>query len=77
MSSAELSRRDFIQGAAAGAAALRFIPAATAAALQETDKAAVLAQVARQHEPTLQALREWIALPSIAAEGIVLPPGPV
>ena len=75
MSSEELSRRDFIHGAAAGAAAMSFIPTAAAAALQDADKAAVLAQVAKQHATTLQALREWIALPSIAAEGIGYPQG--
>ena len=70
----EVTRRDFIQGAAAGAAALAFGPAA-AAAMQDADKAAVLAQIPKQHEATLQALREWIALPSIAAEGIGYPQG--
>ena len=75
MSSEELSRRDFIHGAAAGAAAMSFVPAAAAAALQDTDKAAVLAQVPKQHDTTLQALREWIALPSIAAEGVNYPQG--
>ena len=75
MSSEELSRRDFIHGAAAGAAAMSFIPTAAAAALQDADKAAVLSQVAKQHDTTLQALREWIALPSIAAEGIGYPQG--
>ena len=75
MNSEELSRRDFIHGAAAGAAALSFIPHAATAALQDTDKAAVLAQVGKQHEATLQALRDWIKLPSIAAEGLNYPQG--
>ena len=70
----EVTRRDFIQGAAAGAAALALGPAA-AAAMQDADKAAVLAQIPKQHEATLQALREWIALPSIAAEGVGYPQG--
>lgn len=70
----EVNRRDFLQGAAAGAAALALGPSA-ALALQDMDKSAVLAQVGKQHEATLQMLREWIALPSIAAEGLNYPQG--
>jgi len=70
----EVTRRDFLQGAAAGAAAITLGPAA-AFAFQDADKSTVLAQVARQHDATLQMLREWIALPSIAAEGLNYPQG--
>ena len=69
-----LNRRVFLQGAAAGAAALAAGPRA-AFALQDLEKSAVVAQVARQHDATLQMLREWIALPSIAAEGLNYPQG--
>ena len=70
----EINRRVFLQGAAAGAAALTMGPRA-AFALQAAEKNAVIAQVARQHDATLQMLREWIALPSIAAEGLNYPQG--
>jgi acetylornithine deacetylase/succinyl-diaminopimelate desuccinylase-like protein len=70
----EVSRRDFMQAAAAGAAALSLGPSA-AFALQDMDKSAVLAQVGKQHDATVQMLREWIALPSIAAEGLGYPQG--
>jgi acetylornithine deacetylase/succinyl-diaminopimelate desuccinylase-like protein len=70
----ELNRRVFLQGAAAGAAALA-VGSRAAFALQDVEKSAVIAQVARQHDATLQMLREWIALPSIAAEGLNYPQG--
>jgi acetylornithine deacetylase/succinyl-diaminopimelate desuccinylase-like protein len=69
-----LTRRNFIETAAAGAAALGLSPQ-IASALQDQDKNTVLAQIPRQHEATLQILREWIALPSIAAENIGYPQG--
>ena len=69
-----IDRRTFVHGAAAGAAALAFGSQA-AFALQDMDKSAVLAQVGKQHDATLQMLREWIALPSIAAEGLNYPQG--
>ncbi len=83
-SAAPVTRRDFVQGAAAGAALLAMggLPASLAAspALPATpaaaDRAAVLAQVAAQHDATLRRLREWIALPSIAAEDRNYPQGP-
>lgn len=67
-------RRSFVQSATAGAAALAFGPR-SGFALQARDKDAVLGRIPGQHETTLRMLREWIALPSIAAEGIGYPQG--
>ena len=70
-----LSRRDFVRGAAAGAAALS-LSGHPLGALEQTDQDAVIAQIARQHDATVAALRDWIALPSIAAENLNYPRGP-
>jgi acetylornithine deacetylase/succinyl-diaminopimelate desuccinylase-like protein len=71
------SRREFLQSAAAGAAVFAFGRLPGAAAFGTTDdKANVLAQIGAQHESTLGMLREWIALPSIAAENRNYPAGP-
>jgi len=43
--------------------------------LAPTDQESVVAQIARQHDATVQALRDWIALPSIAAENRNYPQG--
>ena len=68
------NRREFIQGALAGAtlAALP-IPAFSAA---NPDMQAVLAQVPKMHDENVKQLQEWIALPSIAAENRNYPQGP-
>ena len=70
------TRREFLQTAAAGAAVFAFgrLPGAPLAGAD--DHANVLAQVGMQHEATLQMLRDWIALPSIAAENRNYPQGP-
>lgn len=69
------SRRDFLHGAMAGAAALSLgdlrVPFGMA-----LDRDKVVAQIAAQHDATVRMLREWIALPSIAAEDIGFPQGP-
>lgn len=70
------SRRDFLQTAAASAAVFAFGTGAASPFLLKNDRAAVLAQVATQHDATLAMLREWIALPSIAAENLNYPQGP-
>ena len=70
------SRRDFIQTAAAGAAAFAFAKLPAFPSLLTDDKANVLAQIPAQHDQTLALLREWIALPSIAAENLGYPQGP-
>ena len=72
----EPSRREFLQTAAAGAAVFAFGTGAASPFLLKDDRAAVLAQVATQHDATLAMLREWIALPSIAAENLNYPQGP-
>jgi acetylornithine deacetylase/succinyl-diaminopimelate desuccinylase-like protein len=64
----------FLQGAAAGAAALA-LGDTPLLGLDQSDQAAVLAQVPRQHAATLKMLQDWIALPSIAAENRGYPEG--
>src|SRR5580658_8692189 len=73
----DLSRREFVQGAVTGLA-LASAPAAVLAAAQpkDADKAAVLAQIPKMHAENVTRLREWIALPSIAAENRNYPQGP-
>ena len=70
----EIDRRTFIQGAAAGAAALA-VGDRAAFALQGQDPGAVVAAIAKQHDATVKALQDWIALPSIAAESKGYPEG--
>ena len=70
-----VSRRDFLQGAMAGAAAISLgdLRGPFVAAF---DREKVVAQIAAQHNATVRMLREWIALPSIAAEDLGYPAGP-
>ena len=70
------TRREFLSTAAASAAALAFVRFPGLPALLTDDKANVLAQITTQHDQTLALLREWIALPSIAAENLNYPQGP-
>lgn len=73
----ELSRRTFLSGALAGAAAITLGDTkALFASLAADDKASVLAQVGPQHATTVKMLQDWIALPSIAAENRNYPAGP-
>lgn len=69
-----LSRRDFLHKTMAGATVLSFgdlnIPFTLA-----DDRDKVIAQIAAQHDTTVRMLREWIALPSIAAEDLNYPEG--
>ena len=67
-----ITRRDFIQTTAAGAAAAALSGRSAFAA---GDRDAVAAQITRQHEATVKMLRDWIALPSIAAEDRNYPQG--
>src|SRR5258708_31146059 len=62
------SRRDFVQGALSGAVCRTGPAAALAAAGEDPDKAAVLAQIPKMHAENVRRLQDWIALPSIAAE---------
>jgi acetylornithine deacetylase/succinyl-diaminopimelate desuccinylase-like protein len=74
-SDAEVTRRDFVQKAAAGAAVFA-LGGRRPLFLPTDDRDAVLAQVAAQHEATVKLLQDWIALPSIAAENKNYPQGP-
>ena len=69
----DVTRRDFIQTSMAGAAAMALAGSDTL--LAQTDQAAVVAEIARQHDATVKLLRDWIALPSIAAENLGYPQG--
>ena len=72
---AGIDRREFLHSALLSAAALS-IGDRAAPFLRMADRDAVLAQIAVQHDATLSRLREWIALPSIAAENRNYPQGP-
>ena len=75
-----VTRREFVQRAAGGTAllALGAAPAPLAATpfVSAPGRDDVLAQVAAQHDATVKRLRDWIALPSIAAENRNYPQGP-
>ncbi|MGF7147951.1 acetylornithine deacetylase/succinyl-diaminopimelate desuccinylase-like protein [Sphingomonas zeicaulis] len=64
-SSPHASRRDLLRGAAAGA--MMLAPAAAHAA-RDGDLAKVQAAIRGDHDANLKRLRDWIALPTIAAE---------
>jgi len=68
------NRREFLQGALAGAA-LASLPVSVFGA-DNSDMQAVLAQVPKMHDDNVKRLQEWIALPSIAAENLNYPQGP-
>ncbi len=68
-----LNRRDFVQRSVLGAAAFAVAPGYSF--LPTSSKEDVLAQIPVQHDATVKLLREWIALPSIAAENIGYPQG--
>jgi len=70
-----VDRREFLHGAVAGAAALALSGRLPLERLTSQEDA-VLAQIAARHDATLAMLREWIALPSIAAEDKGYPAGP-
>ena len=73
-SSNPFNRREFIQGALAGAALVALpIPAFAA---ENPDMQAVLSQIPKMHDENVKRLQEWIALPSIAAENRNYPQGP-
>ncbi len=72
----ELSRRNFVQAAVSGLALAAAPAAVLAAAARSGDKKAVLARIPAMHAENLKRLREWIALPSIAAENRNYPQGP-
>jgi acetylornithine deacetylase/succinyl-diaminopimelate desuccinylase-like protein len=67
-----VTRRDFLHTSLAGMAAVAVAGPGLSA---QSGRDAVVAEIARQHAATVQALREWIALPSIAAENVGYPQG--
>ena len=72
-----VSRRDFVHGAMSGAILAAAPAAVLAAGMQnDSDKAAVLAQIPKMHAENVKRLQDWIALPSIAAENLNYPQGP-
>jgi acetylornithine deacetylase/succinyl-diaminopimelate desuccinylase-like protein len=72
-----VSRREFVQGAVAGAAiAATPVTAWGALSAGHDDKAAVLAEIPNMHASNVKRLQDWIALPSIAAENRNYPQGP-
>ncbi len=68
------NRREFIQGALAGAA-LAALPINSFSAANP-DMQTVLNHVPKMHDENLKHLQEWIALPSIAAQDLNYPQGP-
>src|ERR1700735_3264400 len=72
-----LTRREFVEGAVAGAA-LAVVPATVFAAFpsDDADKQTVLQQIPKMHAENVKRLQEWIALPSIGAENRNFPQGP-
>ena len=68
-----LNRRDFLHTSMTAAAGLAM--SSRAGAFAPSDRESVIAEIARQHEATVQMLRDWIALPSIAAEDRNYPEG--
>jgi hypothetical protein len=70
---AGLNRREFLHGAAAGAAILALDPRRSFLAPSPKDD--VIAKIAGQHDQTVKMLQDWIALPSIAAENCGYPRG--
>ena len=72
----DLDRRQFLHGAVAGAAALALTDHRLSSLVAMSQQDAVMAQITAQHDATLKMLRDWIALPSIAAENIGYPQGP-
>ena len=72
------TRREFINTTLAGAAATAtagFGLVSVDSVFAQDDQGAVVAEIAKQHDATIQALREWIAFPSIAAENRGYPEG--
>ena len=68
------TRRDFVHSAVSSAV-LAAAPTIVTAAGADPDKAAVLAQIPKQHAGNIKRLQNWIALPSIAAENRNYPQG--
>jgi len=69
----DINRREFVQRTAMTAAAFAVTPSLSL--LPGSSKDDVLAQIPRQHDAMVKLLRDWIALPSIAAENRGYPQG--
>ena len=69
----DINRRDFVQRAAMTAAAFAVTPSLSL--LPGSSKDDVLAQIPKQHDAMVKLLRDWIAIPSIAAENRGYPQG--
>ena len=72
-----IDRRDFLQTTLTSAVALAVAEPRVAAqgTAGAADRDAVVAHIAPRHDATVKMLREWIALPSIAAEDLNYPQG--
>ena len=68
-----VTRRAFLNAGVAVAGAS--VAARSANLFAATDQEAVVAEIARRHDATVRMLRDWIALPSIAAENRGYPEG--
>jgi acetylornithine deacetylase/succinyl-diaminopimelate desuccinylase-like protein len=68
-----IDRREFVHSALATAASLAVIPPSSL--LAGSGKDDVIAQIPKQHDQTVTMLRDWIAVPSIAAENRGYPQG--
>ena len=75
LESRNIHRRDFLHDAALGAAAVALGGGHAAALILPSQEDPVVARIAAQHDTTIEMLREWIALPSIAAEDLNYPEG--
>lgn len=71
----DINRREFLHGAAAGAAVFALGGRNRGSIIVPPQQDAVIAQIAVQHDATVKMLQEWIALPSIAAEDLGYPRG--
>jgi len=67
-----LTRRNFLQTSMAGIAGFAI---GGPGSVGSSDRDAVLAEIARRHDDTVRMLRDWIAIPSIAAENRGYPEG--
>jgi acetylornithine deacetylase/succinyl-diaminopimelate desuccinylase-like protein len=74
MAQNDINRREFMHGAAAGAAGLALAGSRTSF-LFASQQDPVIAQIVAQHDATLARLQAWIARPSIAAENRGYPEG--
>src|SRR4029079_17432859 len=69
----DINRRDFLHSAMATTAAFAVTPSLSF--LSGSPKDDVLAQIPLQHDQSVKMLRDWIAVPSIAAENRAYPQG--